>query len=74
TLLASLVPAFGFTGKLYLTPISAVLVGLLGLGLLYFAIQLFKKMTIEAAKKLMIASVSYITLLQIVYVLDKFLR
>ena len=74
TLLASLVPAFGFTGKLYLTPISAVLVGLLGLGLLYFAIQLFKKMTIEAAKKLMLASVSYITLLQIVYVLDKFLR
>ena len=74
TLIASLVPAFGFTGKLYLTPISAILVGLLGLGMLYFAIQLFKKMTTEAAKKLMLASVSYITLLQIVYVLDKFIR
>ncbi|MCL4116292.1 UNVERIFIED_CONTAM: hypothetical protein GTU68_026037 [Idotea baltica] len=74
TLLASLVPAFGITGKLYLTPISAVVVGLLGLGMLYFAIQLFNKMTTEAAKKLMLASVSYITLLQIVYVLDKFIR
>ncbi|QRM89090.1 protoheme IX farnesyltransferase [Lacinutrix sp. WUR7] len=74
TVLASLIPAFGFTGKLYLTPISAIIVGLLGLGLLYFALQLFKKMTTQAAKTLMIASVSYITLLQIVYVLDKFIR
>lgn len=74
TVLASLIPAFGFTGKLYLTPISAVIVGLLGLGLLYFALQLFKKMTTQAAKTLMLASVSYITLLQIVYVLDKFIR
>ncbi|MGB1211183.1 MAG: heme o synthase [Lacinutrix venerupis] len=74
TLLASLVPAFGITGKLYITPITAVIVGLLGLGMLYFAIQLFKKMTTQAAKTLMLASVSYITLLQIVYVLDKFIR
>ena len=74
TILASLIPAFGFTGKLYLTPVSAIIVGLLGLGLLYFALQLFKKMTTQAAKTLMIASVSYITLLQIVYVLDKFIR
>ncbi|MDO6596351.1 heme o synthase [Oceanihabitans sp. 2_MG-2023] len=74
TVLASLIPAFGFTGKLYITPISAVIVGLLGLVLLYFALQLFKKMTTQAAKTLMIASVSYITLLQIVYVLDKFIR
>ena len=74
TVLASLIPAFGFTGKLYLTPISAIIVGLLGLGLLYFALQLFKKMTTQAAKTLMLASVSYITLLQIVYVLDKFIR
>lgn len=74
TILASLIPAFGFTGRLYLTPVSAIIVGLLGLGLLYFALQLFKKMTTQAAKTLMIASVSYITLLQIVYVLDKFIR
>ena len=74
TLLASLIPAFGITGKLYITPISAVIVGLLGLGFLYYAFQLFKKMTTQAARTLMIVSVSYITLLQIVYVLDKFIR
>lgn len=74
TLLVSLIPAFGFTGRLYLTPVSAVIVFLLGLGMLYYAIQLYKKMTTQAAKKLMLASVLYITLLQIVYVLDKFIR
>ncbi|GGG33971.1 protoheme IX farnesyltransferase [Bizionia arctica] len=74
TILVSIVPAFGFTGRLYLTPISAIIVFLLGLGMLYYAIQLYKKMTVVAAKQLMLASVSYITLLQIVYVLDKFIR
>ncbi|WP_262920479.1 heme o synthase [Hanstruepera flava] len=74
TLLVSLIPAFGITGRLYLTPISAIVVGLLGIGMLYYAIQLYKKMTVQAAKQLMLASVSYITLLQIVYVLDKFIR
>jgi protoheme IX farnesyltransferase len=74
TLLVSLIPVFGITGRLYLTPISAIIVGILGLGMLYYAIQLYKKMTTQAAKQLMLASVSYITLLQIVYVLDKFIR
>ena len=74
TLLASLVPAFGITGALYITPVSAIIVGLLGLGMLYFALQLFNKMTTQAAKKLMLASVAYITLLQIVYVVDKFIQ
>ncbi|MCX7551666.1 heme o synthase [Xanthomarina sp. F2636L] len=74
TILVSIVPAFGFTGSLYLTPISAIIVFLLGLGMLYYAIQLYKKMTVLAAKQLMLASVSYITLLQIVYVIDKFIR
>jgi protoheme IX farnesyltransferase len=72
--MVSLIPVFGVTGKLFLTPVSGVIIFLLGLGMLYYAIQLFKKKTAEAAKKLMFASVSYITLLQIVYVLDKFIR
>jgi len=74
TLIVSIIPVFGFTGKLYLTPLSAIIVLALGIGMLYYAIQLFKKMTEEAAKKLMLVSVTYITLLQIVYVLDKFIR
>lgn len=74
TVLASLIPVVGVTGKLYLTPISGVLIGLLGIGLIYYALKLYKEQTAKAAKQLMLASVSYITLLQIIYVLDKFLR
>lgn len=74
TILVSVVPAFGFTGRLYLTPIAAIIVFLCGLVMLYYAIQLFKKMTTVAARQLMLASVLYITLIQIIYVLDKFLR
>ncbi|MFH6768526.1 heme o synthase [Gaetbulibacter aquiaggeris] len=74
TILVSIIPVFGFTGKLHLSIVSACIVFLLGLGMLYYAIQLFKKMTAQAAKQLMLASVSYITLVQIVYVIDKFIR
>ena len=74
TVLVSLIPAFGVTGKLYITPVSAVLVFLLGSGMLYYAIGLYKNRDEKSAKKLMLASVSYITLLQIIYVLDKLIR
>ncbi|MDT0647912.1 heme o synthase [Zunongwangia sp. F260] len=74
TVLVSLIPAFGVTGRLYLTPVAAVIIFLLGMGMLYYALRLYKERTAEAAKKLMFASVSYITLLQIIYVLDKFIR
>jgi len=74
TIMVSLIPVFGVTGKLFLTPVSGIIILLLGLGMMYYAVKLFKEKTAEAAKKLMFASVSYITLLQIVYVLDKFIR
>ncbi|PQJ33149.1 protoheme IX farnesyltransferase [Nonlabens arenilitoris] len=74
TISISLIPAFGVTGSLYMTWISAVLVALLGLWFLYYAIKLFKERTNQVARKLMLVSVSYITLIQIIYVVDKFLR
>ena len=74
TILVSLIPVLGVTGKLYLTPLSGVLILFLGLGMLYYAFNLYRKRDAFSAKKLMFASVSYITLLQIIYVLDKFLR
>jgi protoheme IX farnesyltransferase len=73
-LVASLLPALGRTGQLFISPIAAIIVFLLGLWMLYFAIKLYKERTSKAAKSLMLASVSYITLLQIVYIVDKFLR
>lgn len=74
TILASIIPAFGFTGRLYLTKVSAIIVLLLGIWMLFYALKLFREMDKVAARKLMIVSVSYISLLQLIYVLDKFLR
>ncbi|MCK0122941.1 heme o synthase [Gelidibacter sp. F2691] len=74
TVLISIVPVFGITGDLKLSIVAAVIVLALGLVMIYYALELFKKRTATAAKQLMIASVSYITLLQIVYVADKFIR
>ena len=74
TILASVIPAFGFTGKLFLSKPAVVVVVLLGIWMLYYAFKLHKEMDVKAARKLMLVSVSYISLLQIVYVLDKFLR
>jgi protoheme IX farnesyltransferase len=74
TVIVSIIPAFGFTGALQLSVVAAILILILGIGMIRYAVQLFKKMTVEAAKQLMLASVSYITLVQIIYVIDKFVR
>lgn len=71
---ASILPTFGYTGQLFLTPISTVVVLLLGLWMLYYAMRLYKFQSDKSAKSLMLVSVSYISLLQLVYILDKFLR
>jgi protoheme IX farnesyltransferase len=73
-IIASLLPVLGFTGNFFITPISAVLVFLLGLWMLFYAVKLYKTKTSKAARALMLVSVSYITLLQIIYIIDKFLR
>lgn len=73
-IIASILPAFGYTGQLYLTTVSAVIVLFLGLWMLFYAMRLYKFQTDKSAKSLMLVSVSYISLLQLVYILDKFLR
>ena len=74
TILVSIIPVFGFTGKLELSIVAAIIVFGLGLVMLYYAILLYKKMTEKAAKQLMLSSVLYITIIQVIYVVDKFLR
>ena len=74
TVLVSVIPAFGFTGELFLSPVAAILVFILGMGMLYYAVQLYRNRDAKTARQLMFASVSYITLLQIIYVLDKYIR
>lgn len=77
--IASLLPAiFPYIGlgasRLYLTLPTAFLVFVLGVWMLYKGVQLYQKRTDKAARSLMLASVLYITLIQIIYVADKFLR
>ena len=74
TVLSSLIPAFGVTGAFYITAISAVIIGGLGIWFVYYGLRLYKQKTDKSAKQLMLVSVSYITLLQIIYVADKFIR
>lgn len=74
TVIVSIIPVFGFTGDLKLSVIGAILVFMLGIVMLIFAMRLFQQRTAKAAKQLMLSSVFYITMLQIIYVADKFLR
>jgi len=72
TILASLIPVLGYTGKFQISIASAIIIFALGLWMLFYAFKLYNKMDAFAARKLMLVSVSYITLLQIIYVIDKF--
>ena len=69
----SIFPVFGLTGALHLSPLAAVVILLMGAWMLYFGVQLHQKQTDSIARKLMLVSVVYITVIQIVYVIDKFL-
>jgi heme o synthase len=73
TVLISLLPAFHYTGKLYLTLPATILVGLLGIFFIYSGIQLMSKKSDKAARFLIRASILYITGIQLIYVLDKFI-
>lgn len=74
TVLISIIPVFGFTGQLQLSIVATVLVFACGIWFLYFGFQLFKNQTDKAARQLMLASVVYITLIQLIYISDKFIR
>lgn len=73
-ILVSVIPVLKMTGQFYITPFTAVVVALLGGYMLYFGFKLHKNQTDKDARKLMLSSVLYITVVQIVYVVDKFLH
>ena len=73
-ILVSVFPALKITGSLYLSPVAAIIIFILGLIMLYYGVELHKKQTDKIARKLMLASVLYITLIQVIYVTDKFLH
>ncbi|HEU4497281.1 MAG TPA: heme o synthase [Flavobacterium sp.] len=73
-IVASLLPALGYTGKLFISVYAAAAVFLLGIWMLYYGMKLYQSREAKAARTLMLVSVSYITLLQIIYIADKFIR
>jgi len=46
----------------------------LGLVMLYYGVKLHQEQSDKMARKLMLSSVLYITLIQIIFVIDKFLH
>lgn len=72
-IIISVIPAFGITGRLHLSIPAAVIILIMGLVMLFYAVRLYEEQDNKSAKRLMFISVSYITLMQLVYVIDKFL-
>jgi len=73
-IMVSIAPVLKLSGEFYIYPFTAFLVALLGILMLYFAVKLHKSQDNVDARKLMLASVLYITVVQIIYVVDKFLH
>ena len=73
-ILVSIAPVLKMSGDFYIYPLTAVIVALLGLVMLYYAFTLHKSEQNTDARKLMLSSVLYITMVQIIYVIDKFLH
>nr|AOE10015.1 heme O synthase, protoheme IX farnesyltransferase COX10-CtaB [uncultured bacterium] len=73
-ILVSVAPVLKVSGAFYIHPITAVVVALLGVLMLYYGLKLYKSQENVDARKLMLSSVLYITVVQIIYVVDKFLH
>ena len=73
-IVVSIIPVLKITGNFYIYPLTAVILVLLGSTMLYYAVKLYKHQTNKEARQLMLSSVFYITLVQIIYVIDKFLH
>ena len=73
-ILVSIAPVLKVTGAFYIFPATAVIIALAGGSMLYYGVQLYKTESNVEARKLMLSSVIYITLVQVIYVIDKFLH
>lgn len=73
TIIISISPFTQYSGSLTLSIGAVVALVLIGVYFLYHALKLMQKKSKEAARKLIYASITYISLLQIIYVLDKWI-
>ena len=73
TIIISITPYTQYSGSLTLSLGAFICLVLIGLYFLYHTLILMQKKSKEAAKKLMYASILYISLLQVIYVIDKWI-
>ncbi len=73
-IIVSVFPVLKLTGSFYIYPITAIILALLGGKMLFYTFKLYKFQTNKEARQLMLSSVLYITLVQVIYVVDKFLH
>ena len=71
-ILISLIPYTHYSGSLSLTQNSALLILTLGIIMLYFSIDLMVKKSNKAASKLIIVSILYLSLVQLLFIFDKY--
>ena len=72
-IMVGILPVFGITGELQLSWVGAIAVGALGYWVLNNAILLLKDADDKRARKLMLSSIAYLTGMQIIYIIDRFI-
>ena len=72
-IIVSTLPYFSFTGKLSIGIYSLILILVLGSLMLYQALKLMRYKDKQNAIRLMYASIFYLSFIQIIFVIDKFL-
>ena len=74
TIIISIIPFFWNYTTLSLSVYAFVLITILGIWFALKSVKLYKNANDLNAKKLMIASILYLPLLQIIYIADKFMK
>lgn len=69
----SIIPFFGFTGTLSLSWWATLLLLILGFLIILKALKLHRKQDVLSARALMIASIIYLPVVQVIYVIDKWI-
>ena len=69
----SVFPATGLTGLLMISLESAIIILVLGLIMLFMGINLYNGMNIASAKRLFMYTIFYLTSVQLIYIIDKFI-
>ncbi len=72
-IIISVFPYSGLTGSLTLSFYGLIIVLCVGIIMLFFAINLYNRMDINSAKNLFLYTIFYLTSIQLVYIIDKFL-